>query len=133
MSLWNSFLSNTVGLAYQVQGKVDPWNLQNIQEDAAAGIGKASGDSADPGVIAYRQQQAAAEVNKALTSINAHPEQVDPVGDVLNYFKKALPSLPDPATLKKGLYWAVGIAGGLGVLYFGFIYSRTLKGAFKRK
>jgi hypothetical protein len=131
MSWWDSIASNTLGVAYRAYtGNVDQWTLNQIKADTAAGIGKASGDSADPGVIAYRQQQAAAEIDKALTSIDAHPDQS--TGLRIPGFG-VFGSTEFLAKMKTVVLWTLAGGAVLSVAYFGFIYSRTLKGAFKRK
>jgi hypothetical protein len=132
LNLWDSIASNTLGVVYRAYtGNVDPWTLNQIKADTAAGIGKASGDSADPGVIAYRQQQAGAEIDTALRTIDAHPDQ-----------SAGLPRIPglgvvgSPeflAKLQKIVLWTIAGGAVLSIAYFGFIYSRTIKGAFKRK
>jgi hypothetical protein len=133
MSLWDDIAANTAGVAYRAwTGHVDPWTLNQIKADTAAGIGKASGDSADPSVVAYRQQQANAQIDAALTSIDAHPNQVTGIG-------LRIPGLGDVGSgqflsnLKTVVLWTLAGGAVVSIAYFGFIYSRTIKRAFRRK
>ncbi len=132
MSLWDDVASDTLGVAYRAwTGNVDRWTLNQIKEQTAIGIGKASGDSADPGVIAYRQAQADAEIDNALISIDAHPSQSTGLPRIPGL--GVIGSVEFLAKAKKIVNWTLFVGAVGAVAYFGFVYSRSFKRVFRRK
>ena len=122
MSLYDSVLSNTVGVAFRAYtGNVDPWTLQQQKDDAAAAIKQALGPDATPEEIAAAQSQVESEIDTTLKRADAHPDQASlgprlPIVGVLDLPK--IQKLVDGALI----LLAVG-----AVLYFGVLYHKTIR------
>lgn len=97
MSLYDSFMADTVGLAYRAgTGNVDPWTKQQIVDDAAASNIAAG---ADP---ATAQAQAEADVTNTLKTSTLGGD--DPVGaDPSQTTGLRIPSLQSEKTAVKSL------------------------------
>jgi hypothetical protein len=124
MAWYDGVLSNTVGVAFRaVTGNVDPWTLQQIKDDTAAGIVQASGSDGDPAAIAAAQAQANSAIDANLLSEDAHPSQagvrlpgLGVVGSA-DFLKK----------LERIVYGIIFVAGIGGAVYFGYKYRKTFK------
>ncbi len=122
MSLYDSLLSNTVGVAFRAYtGNVDPWTLQQQKDDAAAAIKQALGPNATPEEIAAAQSQVESEIDTTLKRADAHPDQASlgprlPIIGVLD--------LPKIQKLVDGALIVLAVGA---VLYFGVLYHKTIR------
>ncbi len=122
MSLYDSLLSNTVGVAFRAYtGNVDPWTLQQQKDDAAAAIKQALGPGATPEEIAAAQSQVESEIDTTLKRADAHPDQANlgprlPIIGVLD--------LPKIQKLVDGALIVLAVGA---VLYFGVLYHKTIR------
>ena len=130
MSWYDSVLANTVGVAYRaVSGNVDPWTLQVIKDDSAAGIAQALGPDADPVTVAAAQNQASNEVDKFLTETDSHPDQAG----------VRLPGLGVIGSpeflqrLEKLVYGTIAVGAVIGLFYFSQRYGSVLKQTFRKR
>jgi hypothetical protein len=129
MAWYDGVLSNTVGLAYRAYtGNVDPWTKQQIVDDTAAGIQKASGGTID---LATASAQAEQVVSQTLISSNADPSQASGA--------PRLPLLGVPGTpeflaaLEKLVYGAIAVGIVVSAFYIYRVYGSTVKRTFARR
>lgn len=62
MSIWNSFMADTVGVIYSARtGNVDPWTVANFKDQCATGTRKAM-----PGAAEAQVQAAIVECQKSI-------------------------------------------------------------------
>lgn len=131
MSWYDSVLSNTVGVVYSAAtGNVDPWTLQQIKDDTAAGIKQALGPNATDTQIAAAQAGAVNEVDNYLKSVGAHPDQ--PCGLRL----PILGCIESPdflVKMEKIVYGLIALGSIVGVFYFSRVYGSTFKRAFRMR
>lgn len=127
MSLYDSILSNTVGVAFRAYtGNVDPWTLQQQKDDANAAAVLALGPDATPEAIAAAQSQVDSEIDTTLMQANAHPDQASlgprlPIIGVLD--------LPKIQKLVDGVLIVAAVGA---VIYFGVLYHKTLGREFRK-
>lgn len=128
MSLSDTILSHTVGIAFRaVTGNVDPWTLNEIKADTAAGIAQASGPDADPATVAVAQAQASASIDSNLIAQDAHPSQA---GVRLPYFG-VVGSAEFLKKLEHVVYATLAVAAVGSVAYFALKYKNTFKSLVK--
>ncbi len=87
---YSAWLTFPVDFGYNVFGYVSPFQTDRIKEETRQGIEKASRGAA-PAVIAETQRQAGSEIDATLRSFtggSAHPDDIDPFGDVLRKLQK---------------------------------------------
>src|SRR5258708_347100 len=130
MSWYDSVLSNTVGVAFRaVSGNVDPWTLAVQKDKVAASTAQALGPNATDAEVAIATTQAQNEVDKYLTSVDAHPDQAG----------VRLPGLGVIGTpeflahLEKVVYAVIALGGIVGVFYFSQRYGSVLKASFRKR
>lgn len=131
MSFADSILSNTVGVVFRAAtGNVDPWTLNQIKQDTAAGIAVALGPNATDAEVAAAQASATNQVDSYLRSIGAHPDQ--PCGLRL----PGLGCVESPEFLKKLekiTYGLIFVGAVFGVFYFSQRYGSSFKRAFRKR
>lgn len=140
MSLTDTILSNTVGVAYRAYtGNVDPWTLQGIKDDAHAANVQALGGNdpetygpVDPGDLAIANAKSDNAIDQNLISQNAHPSQSTSLPRI---HIPLLGDLTDTASYLKAaehvVYSLLAIGAIGGVAYFAIKYRQTIKAALK--
>lgn len=130
MSIFDSFLANTVGVVYRgATGNVDPWTLQVQKDQVAADVKQALGPGASDVDVLTAQVQATNEVDKYLTSIDAHPDQAG----------VRIPGLGVIGTpeflvkLERVVYGLIAVGAVVGVFYFSQRYGSVLKKTFRKR
>jgi hypothetical protein len=130
MGLFDSVLSNTVGVVYRAAtGNVDPWTLANLHEDLSTGIAQALGPDATDAEISAAQSAAVNQQDNYLKSIDAHPSQAG-----LRIPGLGVLGTPEfLANLEKIVYGLIAVGAVVGVFYFSQRYGSVVKKTFRKR